>query len=77
MWLSGLSAACELKGRHFDSQSGHVSGFLAGLVPSWGRVRGNQLMCLLHIAVSSSPLPLSLKVNKIFKNKRKGVIWNV
>ena len=29
VWLRGLSAACEPKGRRFDSQSGHKPGLLA------------------------------------------------
>ena len=29
VWLSGLSAGCEPKGRHFDSQSGHMPGLQA------------------------------------------------
>ena len=29
VWLGGWSAACELKGHRFDSQSGHMPGLLA------------------------------------------------
>ena len=29
VWLRGLSAACKLKGRQLDSQSGHIPGLLA------------------------------------------------
>ena len=34
VWLSGLSAGCETKGRRFDSQSGHVPG-LRARSPVW------------------------------------------
>ena len=48
----------------------HVPGVL-GQVPCWGHVRGSQSMFLLCIDVSLSLslfCPLSLKINKIFKN---------
>ena len=49
--------------------------WVAGQVPGWGHVRGNQLMFLSHINVSlplflPPSLPLSLKVNKILKRNR-------
>ena len=47
--------------------------WVADLVPGWGCLRGNQLMCLSHdvsLPLFLSPFPL-LKTNKIFKKKKK------
>ena len=45
MWLSGLSAGLEpQRAAGFDSWSEHVSGLVAGQVPSRGRTTGNHTL---------------------------------
>ena len=59
--------SCKAKGCHFYSWSGHMPGL-------WVRSQEATDGCLLHqyFSPSLSPsLPLSLKINKILKNKTK------
>ena len=51
VWLSGLSAGCELKGCWFDSQSGHMPGLWARS-PVGGHVRGNNTLMFLSLSFS-------------------------
>ena len=67
VWLSGLSAGLWTE-KSWVWFSVRACAWVAGQVPSWGRVRGNLLMYLSHIYVSL-PLFLSLKINKIFKKE--------
>ena len=57
VWLSGLSAACESKGRWFDSQSGHMPGL-------WARSPVGQPHTDVSLPLSLPSLPLCLKINK-------------
>ena len=69
----GWALSCKLKGRHFNSQSGHLPGLWARSPVGGLCARGNQLF-LLHISESLPlclPLFPSLKINKIFKNLKK------
>ena len=56
VWLSGLSAGLQNR-RSLVQFQVRAHTWVAGLVPSWGRARGNQLIHLSHIDVS---LPLFL-----------------
>ena len=63
--------ACKLKGRWFDSQSGHMPGL-------WARspVRGVWGDALMFLSLSLSPsLTLSLKVNKILYKNKEGASY--
>ena len=66
-WCSSVDwvQACEPKSCQFDSQSGHIHGFL-GQVSSRGRMRSNHTLIFLSL-FSSLPSPLSIKINKILK----------
>ena len=60
VWLSGLSAGLQTKGRWFDSLSGHMPGLQARF-PSAGRARGNHTLMFLSLSFS---LPSPLSKNK-------------
>ena len=68
MWLSGLSAGLN------QGVSGSIprqgTSWVVGQVLSEGHVRGNHTLMFLSLSLSSS-LPLSLKINKIFKKNEK------
>ena len=63
------ASACEPKGHRFDSWSGHMPGLWAR--SPVGGARGNQCFspCL------SPSFPLSLKINKILKKKKRSFSW--
>ena len=67
VWLSGLSAGLWTKGLRFDSQSGHMPGL-------WARSPvGGTWEAMTHWCFSPSLSPsllLSLKINKICKEKK-------
>ena len=68
VWLYGWMPDWEPKGRQFDSQSGHMPG-LRARSPLGGAWEATTHWCF---SPSLSPsLPLSLKINKIFKKERK------
>lgn len=69
VWFSGWVSSCNLEGHPFNSRA-HA--WVAGQVPSYVCVRGNQLVVLLNIDVSlSCSFPsLSLK-NKLIKKAFK------
>ena len=64
VWLSGLSANLLTKGSLVQFPV-RAHAWVAGQVPSWGCVRGNQSIYLSHIVVS---LPFSFP-SLLFKNK--------
>ena len=66
--------ACKPKGHQFDSQSGHMP-----VLQAWSPVEGAQ-EATTHWCFfpSLSPsLPLSLKINKIFKRKTSFSMWGL
>ena len=66
VWLSGLNVIPQTK-RSLVRFPVRAHAWVAGQVPGWGHVRGNQSMFLSHIDISLplflSPSPLS-KINK-------------
>ena len=75
MWLNGLSTG--LRNERLPVRFlVRARAWVAGQVPSWGCARGNKIdVSLTHgcFSPSLSPsLPLSLKVNKIFKKRERG-----
>ena len=67
VWLSGLNASLPTKGSWVQFPvMAHT--WVAGQVPSRGRVRGNHTSMFLSVFPS---LHLSLKINNIFKIKKK------
>ena len=57
VWLSGLSADLQTRGLPVHFLVG-AHAWVAGLVPHWGRVRGNHTMMFLSLSLSF-PSPLS------------------
>ena len=69
MWLRGLNAGLRTESRWFDSQSGHMPGLQAR--SPLGGVRKATDQCISHTLMFLflyPSLPLSLKINKVFKN---------
>ena len=62
--------ACDSKGHWFDSQSGHMPGL-------WARSPAGSWERQPHIEGFSPSLPLSLKINKIFKKRKKLEMYKV
>ena len=73
VWLSRWGVGLQTKGSPVQFPV-RAHAWVAGQVPTWGRVRGSQMTFLLHIDVSLPlflpPFP-SLKINKIFKKIKK------
>ena len=61
MWLSGLSTSLRTKGSPVQFLV-RAHAWVAGQIPSWGHTRGNHTLIFLSLS-------LSLKINKVLKNK--------
>ena len=74
VWLSGLSAGLRTKELLVQFPV-RAHAWIVDQVPSGGLVRGNHTLMFLSLSFSL-PSPLSKnKINKIFKNKNKMLVW--
>ena len=67
VWLSGLSASLQTKGSPVQFP-GKAQAWVAGQVPSRGRVRGKH--ALMFLSLFLPPFPC-LNINKILKKKKR------